>query len=222
LNSYLWAQIEMKQLFSRLPSPAALFDTHAKMVFFEAMWLTLALLIMLTSAHQPESTVQTLGLIAGACFAILMAISSYSSFVQWHRPQPPFDNSHFEQAVQYLIDLGLPEPLSRAMVKQEWEEEKNFSPQLIIIQDKQVLYQQARRKAFHALYACLMASLLIDACYWITKAAAAIWLSVGVAFLCCIILQASSGPAPAWRWLFLLIFVVGSALLTGHILYVAG
>jgi len=212
----------MKRLFNRLLSHTLPFDSHARMAFFEAMWLILALLMMLTAAHQPASIVRITGLIAGTGFAILMAIGSYSSFVQWHRPQPPFDENHFKQAVQYLIDLGLPEPLSHAMVKQEWEEEKYFAPRLTTINDEHVLHHLARRMAFRTLSACLIASVLMDVCYWITGATTAVWLSLGVAFLFCIILQVSPTSTHMWRWLFLLIFVSGSSLLAGHIFHIAG
>jgi len=119
----------MKRLPTRLlPEHLHAFfsDTHAGMAFFEAMCLTVALLIFLVAAHPSPSVIRMAGLIEGVCFAVLMAISSYSSFVQWYRPQPPLSESQLQQAIQYLTDLGLPEHLSRDMVTQQWEEEKNF------------------------------------------------------------------------------------------------
>lgn len=212
----------MKRLPTRLlPEHLHAFfsDTHAGMAFFEAMCLTVALLIFLVAAHPSPSVIRMAGLIEGVCFAVLMAISSYSSFVQWYRPQPPLSESQLQQAIQYLTDLGLPEHLSRDMVNQQWEEEKEFFQHTPAISDNKLLHQLARKEAFYTLCACLAGSALIVGCYWIAPPSLAAWLSIALSFLLCIILQMRTTTDLVLRWSLLLFFVSGASSLAGHIFH---
>lgn len=212
----------MKRLSARLVSAHLQGDfshSHAKMAFFEAMCLTVAFLILLAAAQQPSFRIRIAGLTEGVCFAVLMAISSYSSFVQWYRPQPPLNESELQQAIQYLTDLGLPERLSQDMVKQQWEEEKEFFQHAPAIFDNKLLHQLALKEALYTLCACLAGSALVVGCYWIAPPSHAAWLSVTLSFLLCFILQMRASTDLVLRWSLLLLFVSGAASLAGHIFH---
>ncbi|MBX5439262.1 MAG: hypothetical protein IRZ29_06955 [Thermoflavifilum sp.] len=206
--------------------PMLRLSTQVKMAFFEAMWLTLALMLMLTAMQESPSAIHITGMLQALLFAFLMGMSSYQSFIAWHRPPEILDHSHFHQAIQYLVELGLPETLSHDMVTQAWEEEKKFlqqsESQVNFITDNHLLYRQARLEALYTFGACLAGSTLINGCYWLTGPRAAAYLSIALSVVICVALQWRDAHISMLRWLLLLIFIILATLLAGHIFSLAG